>query len=111
MALHRIDPALWPTHRKIIRAVNEVLDKTSYSAELSVYFIIDINNTTNLKSPYTEAVHFEIGESWIISQDGAVLPSTPAEKKKKLKYFIKAPVARLLSGGWAQLCLPCDQAL
>lgn len=88
-----------------IKTANESLDKNDYSADVSVDFIIDINNSTPKKSPDIEAIYLEIGDQWVISQDGVVCPSTEAEKKKKLKYFIKAPVARLLSGGWVQLKL------
>ena len=88
-----------------IKVANETLTKTEYDANASLNFVIDIKNMSDRTSPGIEAMYFEIGEKWEIVQDEVVCPSTPSESKGRLKYFIRAPVARLLSGGWAQIKL------
>lgn len=88
-----------------IKVSGEDLAKTEYSAYATLDFTIDIRNLSDEKSPNIEAIYFQIGESWEISQDGVVCASNPSEEKKKRKHFVKSPVARLMPGGWAQLKL------
>lgn len=80
------------------------LKTTDYSAHAHVEFSFDINNKTKKNSPDIDAIYLHTGPGWKFKQSGDICPSSASDKDKaNLRHFIKSPVPRLSSGGWAQL--------
>lgn len=82
------------------------LEKTKYSATGHVYLFFDLNNKTNSPSPEIESVYFYTGPGWQFTLDNQECLSSPSDLPDfQLRHFIKSPIRRLTSGGWAQFKL------
>jgi len=80
------------------------LEKTKWSAHAQVVFKIDIHNHTDRRTPEIEAIYLHSGKGWTLTQNNEASPQTESGLKGySSRHFIRAPVARLSPGGWAQL--------
>jgi len=87
-----------------LKKANGDLKTNDYIADAIVKLSFDITNNTKKRSPDIDAIYLHTGPGWEFTQSGDSCPSSASDKdKKSLRHFIKSPVPRLSSGGWAQL--------
>ncbi len=95
--------------QSVITVENKVfglLEKPDFGARADVDLIFDLHNRTNTPSPEIEAIYLYTGPKWKFSQDGQECVSTVSDVADyQERHFLKPPVRRLHSGGWAQVKL------
>lgn len=75
-----------------------------WAADGEVDIVFDLHNRTEKRTPEIEAIYFHTGDGWGFRQGSDDCPSTKSELEDyKLRHFVKAPVARLSPGAWAQV--------
>lgn len=82
------------------------ISKTKWSHTASVYFMADLHNKTDIKSPDIDAIYLHTGPGWTFKQDAKACPSTKSEVGSyALRHFIQPSVNRLSPGAWSQIKL------
>lgn len=84
--------------------------KHSDTAKLTLTF--DIFNKSNKKSPEITAVYLETSESWRMSQEDKLCPSTKSTQDELfIRHFITPPLRRLAPDAWAQIKVTGERTL
>ena len=80
------------------------LTKTKWSHHAEVTLKLDLNNSTDIKSPDIEAIYLHTGPGWTFKQGNTDCPSTKSDiGAYNLRHFIQPSVPRLSPGAWSQI--------
>ena len=105
--ISHIRPTLVRTPNPFVVSVHSSfgeLKKSSISADAVARIRLDIHNLTPTTSPEIDAIYLYTSGGWLFSQDNQDCASSDSDLEPyKRRHFLKSPVQRLSSQGWAPL--------